>query len=210
MQDLTVIDDRRWHEADRRATALRPLVEAAHNSREEVQAAAARLGLSPRQVWTLLKRLRVGSGEVTAMVIAGSSGGRGVSRLSPESEAMIAKTITEHFLTAQRLRPSELVIEVRRQCGKLGVSAPSASTIRRRLTQLTLIERMARVEGGRDPSPVHGPARVAEHALDLVQIDHTKVDLILVDPIDRLPIGRHVTSGCPRTENPCAARRAAA
>lgn len=190
MLDLTIIDDRRWQDAERRAAALRPLLEADRNSRASVEEAASLLGLSQRQVWTLLRRLRTGNGEVTALVMTSSSGGRGNTRLPAASETTMATTITECFLTPQRLCPSELVIEVRRRCGKLGLRPPSASTIRRRMLKLTLVDRAPRVEGGPDPSPVQGPARVAEHALDLVQIDHTKVDLILVDPIDRLPIGR--------------------
>jgi putative transposase len=38
--------------------------------------------------------------------------------------------------------------------------------------------------------PVHGHAPPARHPLDLVQVDHTPVDLVLVDPVDRAPIGR--------------------
>ena len=38
--------------------------------------------------------------------------------------------------------------------------------------------------------PVEGPTPPARSPLDVVQIDHTPVDLILVDPIERQPIGR--------------------
>ena len=37
---------------------------------------------------------------------------------------------------------------------------------------------------------MHGHAPPARHPLDLVQVDHTPMDLIVVDPIDREPIGR--------------------
>jgi putative transposase len=41
-----------------------------------------------------------------------------------------------------------------------------------------------------ESKPVHGHAPPARHPLDLVQVDHTPMDLIVVDPIDREPIGR--------------------
>ncbi len=37
---------------------------------------------------------------------------------------------------------------------------------------------------------MHGHAPASRHPLDLVQVDHTPVDLILVDPLDREPVGR--------------------
>ena len=37
---------------------------------------------------------------------------------------------------------------------------------------------------------MHGHAPHGKHPLDLVQVDHTPMDLIVVDPIDRQPIGR--------------------
>ena len=190
MPDLSAIDDHRWQEAERRAAALRPLLEPSRCSRSAMALAAVELGLSQRQTWTLLKRLRAGGGEVTSLGVNGSDGGRGGKRLPVASEGVVDTTIKECFLNPQRLPPSELVIEVRGRCRKLGLRAPSASTIRRRVANLSHTERAPRNETGPDPSPVRGPARVARHALDLVQIDHTKVDLILVDAIDRLPIGR--------------------
>jgi hypothetical protein len=38
-----------------------------------------------------------------------------------------------------------------------------------------------------EAKPVHGHG---QHPLDLAQVDHTPIDLIVVDPIDREPIGR--------------------
>ena len=40
------------------------------------------------------------------------------------------------------------------------------------------------------PQAVSGRTPEARHPLDVVQMDHTKVDLILVDPVERAPIGR--------------------
>lgn len=67
---------------------------------------------------------------------------------------------------------------------------PSANTIRRRVKSLSPADRCRRGEELPQINPVHGHALAARHPLDLVQIDHTPMDLILVDPTDREPIGR--------------------
>ena len=67
--------------------------------------------------------------------------------------------------------------------------SPSASTVRRRIAALSLEERRKRGDVA-IPEPVLGTTITARAPLDIVQIDHTPVDLILVDPIERRPIGR--------------------
>ncbi|WP_411726314.1 transposase [Methyloglobulus sp.] len=52
--------------------------------------------------------------------------------------------------------------------------------------------RTERLYGERHPEakPIYGKTPVSDTPLGWIQIDHTTVDLIIVDPIDRLPIGR--------------------
>ena len=58
MVDVSLIPEAAWCEARRRAEVIRPLVESAHRSRHLVEAAAATLGLSERQTYTILRRCR--------------------------------------------------------------------------------------------------------------------------------------------------------
>ena len=76
MTDLSLIPEAFWSEARRRAEVIRPLAERDHRSRSMVQAAAAALGLSERQTYTLLRRCREAGGELTALVPGRSGGGR--------------------------------------------------------------------------------------------------------------------------------------
>lgn len=190
MADLSLIPERAWREAERRAAVIRPLAERERWPRPLVQGAAAVLGLSERQTYTLLRRCRDAGGALTALLPGRSSGGRNRPRLTSATEAALRQVVEEGYLTPQRRRAAGAVREVIGCCRKEGLQPPSPSTIRRRLKALSLSEVGRRGEEHPEAKPVHGHAPPAAHPLDLLQVDHTPVDLILVDPVDREPIGR--------------------
>ena len=190
MSDLSLVPEAAWQKAQRRAEVIRPLAERGRRPRHLVQAAAAALGLSERQTYTLLRRCRDAGGAVTALVPKISSGGRNKPRLPPASEAALTRIVHEASLTPQKPTPARVAREVIGRCKADKVPAPSASTVRRRLKALPLADRRRRGEEHPQIKPVHGHAPPSRHPLDLVQVDHTPVDLILVDPMDREPVGR--------------------
>ncbi len=190
MTDLSLIPEAFWSEARRRAEVIRPLAERDHRSRSMVQAAAAALGLSERQTYTLLRRCREAGGELTALVPGRSSGGRSRPRTAPASEAALRRVVQEVYLTPQKPTAAEVAREVAGRCHAEKLRPPSSSTVRRRLRSLPLAERRKRGEEHPEAKPVHGHAPSVRFPLDLVQVDHTPMDLILVDPFDREPIGR--------------------
>jgi putative transposase len=73
MADLSLIPEAAWREAERRAGVVRPLAERSRWPRHLVQAAAAALGLSERQTYTLLRRCRNAGGTLTALLPGRSS-----------------------------------------------------------------------------------------------------------------------------------------
>ena len=190
MADLSLIPEAAWSEARRRAEVIRPLAERDHRPRSMVQAAAAALGLSERQTYTLLRRCREAGGELTALVPGRSSGGRSRPRTAPASEAALRRVVQEVYLTPQKPTAAEVAREVAGRCRAEKLRSPSSSTVRRRLRSLPLAERRKRGEEHPEAKPVHGHAPSVRFPLDLVQVDHTPMDLILVDPLDREPIGR--------------------
>lgn len=190
MVDLSQIAEQEWNEANRRAMVIRPLIELKHCPREKARAAAAELGLSDRQIYRLIQRLRKLDGELTALLPGGSNGGRGKQRLSEPRETLLHRLIVEVFITPQKRTAADLIRAIRRQSLKDGLVPPSESTIRRRLKTLSLSDRCQRGEQHPETKPIYGVTPIADNPLDWLQIDHTPVDLIIVDPIDRLPIGR--------------------
>lgn len=80
------------------------------------------------------------------------------------------------------------------ECLKSGLNAPSYKAVRARIQSLDpeeLTRHRFGAKAARDRfRPVQGEGLRPVRPLDLFQIDHTPVDVIAVDEIDRLPIGR--------------------
>jgi hypothetical protein len=115
---------------------------------------------------------------------------RGAPSVAPVSETALKRIVRELYLTLQKPTAAWVVREVigRGRAEKLPV--PSPNTVHRRLKVLSLAETRCRGEERSETKPVHGHAPAARHPLDLVQTDHTPMDLIEVDLIDREPICR--------------------
>jgi len=113
--------------------------------------------------------------------------------MQPEVEAVINDAIEEVYLTRQRPRVMDLVREVRRRCRALGLTPPGRKAITKRVQARPQREVLARREGrkaARDRFGAVTGSLEADWPLSLVQIDHTPVDVIVVDSVSREPIQR--------------------
>jgi putative transposase len=83
---------------------------------------------------------------------------------------------------------------VARRCREAQLRAPDTNTIRVRIAAIPPRERLSRRSHRKAAvdqfAPRPGVFDSAQRPLDLVQIDHTKLDIIVVDDEQRLPIGR--------------------
>lgn len=192
--DLTGIDAASWAEALRRDELLRPLVEAdSPVSRSEASAVAGRLGISQRWAFVLLRRLRADL-RTSALVARGRGRPRGLRLLQPEVEAVVEGQVRDYFATTQKPSKQDLFEAIRRECRRRGLQPPGNETVRRRLRAMDPVAIAAGRHGRKMARDRHGPAKErfepSTQPLGLVEIDHTRVDLIVVDDAYREPIGR--------------------
>jgi len=190
--DLSGVPAAEWLEARRRHAAIRALAEMPGRTRADAEATAAVLGFDISFVYKLLARYQADA-RVTSM-LPGRRGRRsGDLVLAAEVDEVIEAAIDEMFLTRQRVRVSDLVTEVRRRCWTLGLPRPSRKTVQKRIDQRAPKEVLAKRAGrkaARDRlAPVTGSLD-APWPLALIQIDHTLVDVIVVDSVTRQPIQR--------------------
>jgi putative transposase len=192
--DLTAIDAAAWAEALRRDQALRPLAEAEGPvSRSDADAAANQLGISQRWAFALLRRLRADL-RTSALLARDPGRPRGLRLLKPEVEAVVEGQVRDYYATAQKPSKQDLFEAIRRECRRRGLLPPGHETVRRRLRAMDPVAIAAGRHGRKAARDRHGPAK--EHfepstqLLGLVEIDHTRVDLIVVDDAYREPIGR--------------------
>jgi putative transposase len=106
---------------------------------------------------------------------------------------LIDETIESFFLTRQRPRLLDLLMEIRRRCRAAGLTAPSRKAVTARVKAKPRREIVARRHGHKAARDQYAPAIGAlesDWPLALVQIDHTLVDVIVVDSLTRAPIQR--------------------
>lgn len=189
---LITASDTAWNLAVERAAVIGPLAESRMGG-FAVDQAAERLGISRGRVYFLVRLWCEGQGSVSDLVPGISSGGRGGSRLIPEVEVLVREMISKHYLTRQRKTVAAVHREIARKCRLRGLSAPSLNAVRRRIESLDPRVEIVGREGSDAARPLQSAGGDVPAILDVlqqVQIDHTVVDLIVVDEQHRLPIGR--------------------
>ncbi|WP_244179579.1 Mu transposase C-terminal domain-containing protein [Paraburkholderia aspalathi] len=83
---------------------------------------------------------------------------------------------------------TDLVLEVRRRCALAGLQLPSRTTIGRRWAKHRESDALKRAAL---PDALKAPGSlVAKYPLEIVQVDHTQADVLLVSEYDRRVIGR--------------------
>lgn len=191
--ELVEITDRDWQQAHERFEIIRPLLDDPDCTRAKVQAQAESVGRHPATLYRWLEQYRRG-GRVSMLAPTKRGMDHGQSRLAPDVEAVLSATIDEVYLNTQKRSISYTCNEVARRCRNAGLELPHASTIRRRIKALSMKETLRRREGSQAVrnkyAPIRGAFPGANWPLAMVQIDHTPVDLILVDDVHRRPVGR--------------------
>ena len=197
--DLVTLSVQDWEEAKRRAAVIGPLATLDEIPVRLAQQASEQLGLSPRTIYRLLQRYQASGGLLTSLVRRQSAGGRGKGRLAPDQEAVARATIVELYLSPQRHRAAEVVQEVRRRCHVAGLQPPSEKAIRARIQAIRPEESIRRRHGRQAAhrlTPIQGAFPAVTAPLEVVQMDHTVVDCMIVDEHTRQPIGRpYITVG---------------
>jgi putative transposase len=191
--ELAEIEDNDWHRVRERFAAIQPLLDDPACTREKVRARAASVGRHPATLYRWLQDYQY-DGRLSTLVPAKRGMRRGHSLLDPEVETILAATIDEFYLSGQKRSAQQTFNEVARRCHNAGIKRPHPNTVRNRIKALSDHEKLRRREGGkavRDKyGPVPGVFPGATWPLAVVQIDHTPVDLILVDDVYRRPVGR--------------------
>lgn len=191
--DLAVIADEDWKIAQKRYAAISPLAGKLTIGREEVKERALKLDIGVATLYRWLQRFNA-TGSVTSLIPKKRGWRPGNRRTNTDAEKVIQEVINDFYLTLQRPSPQKAVTEVLRICDSKGIEAPSHTTVRARIAEIPERDRM-RARGHKEKAmnrftPVPGRFPNADFPLSVVQIDHTEADIVLVDDVHRLAIGR--------------------
>jgi putative transposase len=192
-KELTLIKDKDWQEAQRRFALIRPLLTAPRRTREMVTEVARAASVHTATLYRWIDAYER-AGRVSALLPPKRDGGRGVSRLPPEVEKILRATIQDFYISKRKPSIQQTCEKVEERCRNAGLEPPHPHTVRNRIAALTDRDKLERHQGKRaaqkqfTPTVGHFPG--ADWPLAVVQIDHTELDIILVDDIHRRPVGR--------------------
>ncbi|WP_334182239.1 Mu transposase C-terminal domain-containing protein [Novosphingobium sp.] len=192
MQVAKTASDADWEEARRREMVIRPLANCPRISAEVATEAMSKLGLQRSRFHELLQRYR--AAPCAASLLPGKRGRTCGSRnLSADVEQLISRGIEEHYLTREKPSVQALRRWLDHECRKSGIRPPSTKAITARVQALPPVSTARRRLGAKAANDRWEPNRAAMEAgfaLEVVQSDHTLVDVIVVDDLYRKPIGR--------------------
>jgi len=190
---LLTLTDSEWSLAKKRSEVIAPLAQVVVVGLAAAEEAAGILGVSTRQVYRLIRRYRMGSGLLTDLARSSPPGGGGKTRVSPEIELIIADVLKTLYLKRQKRSRAVVTREIRKRCLTAGLRPPSYNTIDARIALLDPFLVTRKRQGGtaaRALRPAAGETPESPGPLEIVQIDHTKMDVIVVDEAARQTIGR--------------------
>lgn len=192
-RDIDSIDDAAWAEAQKRYDAIKPLLEAESSSRAAVNARAKEIGVHAATLYRWLERYK-SMGLLSTLVPFKRGWQYGKNRLDARVEKIIDSGIKSHYLRAERPNAEKTVKYIQGLCEEQNLPPPGGMTIRSRIDQIPEYERLkqrGRVEKAKNKfNATPGKFPGAEFPLAVVQIDHTPLDVIVVDRKYRKPLER--------------------
>lgn len=181
-----------WDTALERYELIKPLLDIPNRQLSDVKRIAEAAGKGQATLYRWLQRFEE-TGLVSSLLRSPRSD-KGKQRLDPEVEEIISLQIRTHYLKREPVSISKLARLVREACSSADVEAPNKNTVYARVREIEQRE-VTRAHYGPKRAkerfePLRGGFPGADYPNAVVQIDHTKVDIIIVDEEHRLPIGR--------------------
>ncbi|MGP5687075.1 Mu transposase C-terminal domain-containing protein [Psychrobacter glacincola] len=198
--DLNDIGDDEWQEAQKKYLAITPLImeddwygEDNYRGEQGYERRSKEVGVSSRTLRRWVDAYQ-STGSIGSLIDQKRGWRKGAKRLNGETENLISEVINNFYLTVQRPNVQATIREIHRRCYLEDIEKPSKNTIRNRIKEIKEKD-LLRGRGQRKRAKQKFTAKAgqfpdANYPLSVIQIDHTPVDLILVDDKHRKPIGR--------------------
>ena len=178
----------RWSEGLRRHEAIRALLERHKGPLKngDVRDVAWELGVSQATLYRLIAAYKA-IGTVEALMPKVTGRPKGLRLVDKRVEAIVTRAIREVYLTPNKPTLKHLVDQVHARCAEADLPLPHRRTIRARVEAIPARVRALRrgdLKAIKATTPVPGEF-VATRPLEIVQIDHTEIDIVVVDEENR-------------------------
>lgn len=192
MAEHVTASDPAWREASRRERIVCVLLQNDPTSSAQRAFAAADLRISMSWLYVLIRRYR-SMPLATSLLKLTPGPKRGKRLLDLKTENVVDSAIRQMYMA----RPKPTIAAVHRliehECRTAGLVAPSYNSVKARIDRISPKDIVKARDGLKAAADRFRPVTTeytANHALEIVQIDHTLVDAIIVDERHRQPIGR--------------------
>lgn len=189
---LDVYTDAEWDEAKTKYEAIKDLVFRT-KSREEVEEAAQKYNVTAMTIYRWIKTYEQ-SEKISSLISNKHKRGKRGSRINPISDKIIEDVIEELYLTKQRTGFPKIYDTIKGECKKLKITPPHENTVRNRIKAIdpkfAMKKRFSAKKANEKYGNFEGEYPEGNFPLEVYQVDHTPLDIILVDSISRKPIGR--------------------
>lgn len=190
--DIEQFSDEEWQEAKKRYQIIKGLV-CRQKTRQEVMNCAEKHNIGTTTLYIWIKQYE-NTEQISALVSKSKLRGKKGSRLNPVVEKIIDEVIEELYLTKQRTSFTKIYRHIKKGCLNSKLKVPHENTVRNRIYAIDPKLAMKKREGyklaHRMYSSFEGKFPDGKFPLDVVQIDHTPLDIQLVDSTYGKPQGR--------------------
>lgn len=184
--------DEEWSEAKKKYDAIKDLV-FRKKSRDEVEEVAAKYKVTAMTVYRWIKTYEE-SEKISSLISSKHKRGKKGSRIEPLTNKVIEDVIEELYLTKQRIGFPKIFNTIKAECKKLNITIPHENTVRNRIKTIdpkfALKKRFSAKKANEKYGNFEGEYPEGDFPLEVYQIDHTPLDIILVDSHSRKPLGR--------------------
>lgn len=192
MTSITNLTEKDWSEAQRRFQIIKPLIDGrVVRTLEAMKLRAQEFNVALSTIYRWINLYQ--ESELISSLTSQSRGDKGGSRISDEALSIINFHIEKSYLTSQKPLLSKIINKIIMECKDKNIEPPHPNTIRNivnRIPDEIRIKKRLGTQAANTYKPIEGHFPGANWPLSVVQIDHSKLDIILVDDVHRKPIGR--------------------
>lgn len=184
--------EQEWEEANKRYEIIKDLV-FIKRTKDEVEVIGKKHGYSYVTLYEWIK-LYEQTSELSSLVPNTSKRGKKGSRLNSKVDEVINEVLEDLYLNKQRYSFRRIFNKIYTSCKHQNLIPPHENTIRNRIETLDPKNVIKRRKGYKEAQKqfdnFEGEFPEGNYPLEFIQIDHTPLDIRVVDNIYRKPIGR--------------------
>jgi len=192
--DLNDYSEQEWAIAQKRLDIIKPLL-GRKKTIDEIQKVASDHGVGQASVYRWISKYELNP-TLSALIPNTKSRGSKKKRLPKNSNDIIQDILENYYLTKQKPSFKRTYINIEQACKHQNTAVPSKHTVLKRIQELDPMYVLKKRENTKTTIAKYGAFpgefKNGKFPLDVYEIDHTPLDVILVDNVRRLPIGRPI------------------